>query len=107
GIDIDAAGHLQWLAPAQMKAAGGIAARADQNMTVAGALHSNQRIALAAGDALAMDGSVSVATDQLTLQAGGNLSVGETGSAIATGPLSIDRAGFMGVNLIAAQDLRV
>lgn len=91
--------------------------KAGQDILIAGALRSNQDSRVAADGALRLDGEVSAAKGGVALLAGGDLSVGKPGKAVAGGALQGKSGGGLTVDgalssqgaqaLTAARDINV
>ncbi|WP_192352289.1 hemagglutinin repeat-containing protein [Achromobacter sp. ACM02] len=96
-LKLDGGRNLAIAQAAQLDAEGKARLKAGQDATLAGALRSNQGNHIEAAGALRLDGVTSAASGAIDLRAGGDLTVGSAGKALAGGALRGESGGALSV----------
>ena len=96
-LKLDGGRNLSIAQAAQLDAEGKAQLKAGQDLTLAGALRSNQGNRIEAAGALRLDGVTSAASGAIDLLAGGDLTVGSGGKALAGGALRGESGGALSV----------
>ncbi|WP_191575689.1 hemagglutinin repeat-containing protein [Achromobacter insolitus] len=92
-VALDASRDLRIDAPAQWDAEGAVAAKAGGALTLAGTLRANGDTTLTAGETVAVDGTVSAASGNMNISAGGDVSVGSKSQVAAAGNVGLTAGG--------------